>query len=445
MQDQVNNSVLIVDDEEQIIKSLRRALKPLNLNISSALNGQDALELLKNDKISLIISDQRMPGMYGVEFLSKSREYSPNSVRILLTGYADIDATIDAINSGDIKYYLSKPWDDNNLLSRVKESLELYNLGLSNRKLSRALSLQNKKLKEFNDNLENKVNEQTEVIRNKHDELSSRFIETIKALTTIIGLRFKEIDSHSNRVALMVESLCQKLDLSSKEKQDIIIASYLHDIGKIVISDKLMKKSEQNYTNEERIDMQRHSILGQTCICYIGGFEEVGVIIRHHHENYEGNGYPDNLVEQRIPLGSRIIRVVDEFDRIAYENGYPNQNKLKESAAYLVQYSGSLFDPEIVKKFIEYDIMNYLSTRDYNETKVVKTCELTEGMKIAADIYSQGDMFLLPKGATLSRGMINRIVKIDALDPIPNGIRIFKDIKNTGGKSVKKLQNTPGR
>ena len=146
MPDEFKHTILIVDDEEGILKSLRRLLNSLDVNVLTSPNGDKALDLLKSNQISLIISDQRMPGMTGVELLKKSRAISPDSVRILLTGYADIDATIEAINSGAIKYYLNKPWDNEFLLSRIQESLDLYKMVIENKKLNKLLFKRNEEL-----------------------------------------------------------------------------------------------------------------------------------------------------------------------------------------------------------------------------------------------------------------------------------------------------------
>ena len=116
MSSNFKHTVLLVDDEEGILKSLKRLLKVLDIDIITAQTGNEALEALRRNRVSLIISDQRMPGMTGVELLCESREVAPDAVKILLTGYADVEATKDAINSGAIRYYFNKPWDDEFLL-----------------------------------------------------------------------------------------------------------------------------------------------------------------------------------------------------------------------------------------------------------------------------------------------------------------------------------------
>ncbi len=278
----------------------------------------------------------------------------------------------------------------------------------------------------MNKTLEQRVAEQTKEIRGKNEELNRSFMETIKSFSTILELRYKDVGSHSQRVAALTDKLCKGYNLNQKEYQDIVIAAYLHDIGKVGIADKIIRKPASDYTKTELEEIKKHPILGQSCVYNISGFEDIGMIIRHHHENYNGSGYPDNIREQQIPLGSRIIRIADAFDNLAFDKGYPNHDVLSESAASLVQFAESWYDPDIVKKFIKYDLAKSFLHKDSSSTIVVKTFELEEGMITASDIHTNSGMFLLPKGARLSSGMIMRIMKIDKVDPIPEGVNVYK-------------------
>lgn len=435
MQAEFKHTVLVVDDDEGILKALKRLLANLEVDVYTAGSGQEALNLLKNQPVSLIISDQRMPNMTGVEFLQRSREISPDSIRVLLTGYADIDATVDAINKGAIKYYFNKPWDDEFLLSRLRESLEMYKVTSENKRLTKLTRRQNQQLKELNASLEQKVEEQTTEIKEQHHELVQSFMETIRAFSTIIELRFEEVGSHSQRVATLVKRLLEDLNLGRKEYQDIFIAAFLHDIGKVSIPDRIIAMAPNRYTSADTEIVTRHPILGQSCVYNITGFEEIGIIIRHHHENYDGSGYPDGLREGRIPLGSRIIRIADSFDHHAFTKGYPDVKTSNDAAAHLVRHSRAKFDPDLVKRFIDYDIARDFLRGESSETRVLKPAELQEGMVVAGDIRTKHGMFLLPSGAKLSKGMIKRITKIHAADPILNGVEVYAQTEKKAGES----------
>ena len=418
---------MIVDDEELIRKSLLRLFKPLDAKLVVAADGQEALDLLQQHKPAVIVSDQRMPRMTGVEFLAKSRDLSPDSIRILLTGYADIEASISAINGGAVKYYLTKPWDDDVVFSRVQESLDLFGVLNENRRLQKLTDEQNHKLKRLNITLHQKVQEQTKEIRAQHEELKQSFMETIKAFSNIIEMRSQDIGSHSQRVASLVKRMISGMELSEQEAQDIVVAAFIHDIGKIGLPDRLSKKSYAQMTMADQEMVRQHPILGQSFVMAITGFENIGLIIRHHHEDWDGTGYPDNLRDQAIPLGSRALRLVNEFDHFAFADDYPDLPTLNRAAAHIVQHSGSRFDPNMVKRFIDLDVAKLLYHGEVTEIMGVKPEDLKEGMVVAHDIKTRSGLFLLPRGATLSTGMIGRIRKIHAVDPVAEIVRIYKN------------------
>src|SRR5664279_1029096 len=236
--------VLFVDDEENILRSLGRLFMDEEFETVTAGSGGKALELLGNDRdFAVIISDQRMPEMTGSEFLALAREASPESQRILLTGYADIGATIDAINKGGASRYITKPWNDGELLQTVRDSVNRYLLLQENRRLTELVRIQNEELKEWNGNLKHRVLEQTGDIRKKNgelqemiDRLRKNFEGTIDAFSNLVELHNPEARSHSRIVARIAERAAGLLGLPEQDAETVRVAALLHDIGKIGIS-----------------------------------------------------------------------------------------------------------------------------------------------------------------------------------------------------------------
>lgn len=432
MSNQLRQKILLVDDEKHILKALLRLLKELDADIVTANNGEEALAVLVKDNISLIISDQCMPQMTGVEMFKHAKKISPESVRILLTGYADIDVTVDAINKGEVKYYLNKPWDDTQLFSQIKESLEGQRIKAENRRLAVSIANKNRQLELLNNSLEQKVAEQTELISKQHKDLQLSFMETIKAFSTVLEMRFKEVGFHAHRIATLAKELVEHLDMTPKERRDIVVSAFLHDIGKIALSEDLLKKDHKYYTLIDSKEYQKHSIIGQSCICSIRGFESIALTIRHHHEEYDGSGFPDRLKGDEIPLGARIIHILDTYDREAFLDGHPNKEVLNTASANLIKYSGSRFDPKIVKRIIEHDIGHQYFLKEASLTVLLRPNELSPGMVVCEDVYTENGLFVLPKGARLSIGMIKRINKIHAADKIRRGIEVSKTNSREG-------------
>ena len=165
--------VLFVDDEENILRSLKRLVLDEEWSVLTATSGAEGLAVLRKDgPVAVIISDQKMPGLSGTEFLAQTRELSPESQRLILTGYADIHVAVAAINEGGVHRYLTKPWKDQDLLQCLRDSVERYTLRQENRALSDLARRQNEELKEWNAKLKKRVLEQTANIRQKNDALS---------------------------------------------------------------------------------------------------------------------------------------------------------------------------------------------------------------------------------------------------------------------------------
>ena len=158
-------TLLFVDDEANILSSLKRLFRPSGYRIFTAESGAAGLEIMAHEPVDMVISDMRMPEMNGAQFLEKVRENWPDTVRILLTGYADIGSTIEAINKGQIYRYISKPWEDNDIVITVRQALERRELEREKARLEELTRVQNEELKELNANLENKVRERTEELR----------------------------------------------------------------------------------------------------------------------------------------------------------------------------------------------------------------------------------------------------------------------------------------
>jgi len=171
-------TILFVDDEEMVLKSLSRLFRKAPYRVLTAGGGQLGLDLIEGgEKPSIIVSDQSMPEMYGAEFLERASKLLPDSVRLLLTGYSDMDAATDAINKGGIYRYLNKPWDDGELKKAIRDALDLFNLVQDKKRMTRELSEKNKELADWNQHLEKKVEERTQALRKTYGQLQTKVKE----------------------------------------------------------------------------------------------------------------------------------------------------------------------------------------------------------------------------------------------------------------------------
>src|SRR3990167_4735970 len=246
------NTILIVDDEENILKTLERLLEDEGYRVFFADRGLKGLEIIKHEDIHLVISDHKMPGMDGIKFLYEVKKISPDTIRIMLTGFADVDIAIKAINEGEVYRFIPKPWNNVELLSTVKQGIEYYNLQKKLDRLNKLLQSQNTELKEWNFKLEQKVADQTKHIRDL-------FLDAIKSLVFALEAKDKYTEGHARRATEYATDICKKMSFSKEYLEDIQLGSLLHDIGKIGIKEYVLDKKE-NLAKEEYDHIQTHEI-----------------------------------------------------------------------------------------------------------------------------------------------------------------------------------------
>lgn len=178
---ETSHTVLCVDDEVNILNSLKRLLRKEQYTLLTASSGKEGLEILKENDVHLVMSDQRMPEMNGTEFLALIKDQHPEVIRIILTGYTEVDAITESINRGHIYKFFLKPWNDDNLKLEIRKALDQYDLIQDNKKLTQTILKQNEDLRKLNDALEEMVRKRTHelVLRNEALELSQTVLEDI--------------------------------------------------------------------------------------------------------------------------------------------------------------------------------------------------------------------------------------------------------------------------
>ncbi len=422
-------TILLVDDEEFIIKSLQRLLMDESYSILTSSSGGEALEILKQHDVSVIVSDQRMPEMTGSEFLSLSKKTHPDAIRILLTGFSDIGSTIEAINKGEIYKYITKPWDDDSLKFTIKEAVETFALRRENKRLT-------EELKEWNLKLEQRVKEQTIDIqkRNKalivlNERLKKNFQSSLEAFASLIELRDPNISNHSKNVEGLSVLIAKQMELSQKETDTIAAAALLHDIGKIGIVDSILKKEFKEMNFEERKAMEQHPIRGQTSLAPVEDLREAGVLVRHHHEWVNGSGYPDRLKTDEIPLGSKIIAVADAVDRLA------NPGKQSDRCDFM-----KAFEIVLGGREIKYDakvldaarpVIKELSRNVYKmigaEEDEIPPDKLLPGMILSRDLRSGTGVLIMPQTTILNDEKIAYLQRLFDMDPSKGGVFVTKE------------------
>jgi cyclic di-GMP phosphodiesterase len=338
-----NMVLLVVDDDPRVVSSIKRVLHSENMEILSAGSGLEALDIVKSNHVGVVLSDQRMPEMDGVSFLSHVRDYDPDVVRLLLTGYASVDSAMDAIKRSQIFEYLTKPWEPDALKGALHRAFEHHFLTKENQRLQRLAQQQNFQLRQLNNTLEMRVKERT-------SQLATAVREGISMLSLAAEARDDTTGDHIRRIQHLTHCTCLMLGQPEAQAEQVGFFSMMHDVGKIHIPDHILNKKGSLAPEEWRI-MQSHTIAGEKILGSSPYYEVARQIARSHHEWVDGSGYPDGLKDSAIPLAARIVSVVDVYDALTHERPYKKAWPVEKALSEIRRLTGRQFDAGVVEAF----------------------------------------------------------------------------------------------
>ena len=327
--DRLNASpkILVVEDNKVTNAMITDFLLEKKITVDQAHNGLDALKLMEGNRYDIVISDIIMPGIDGIELLRRIKEKDSNQEVIMVTSSVDISHSIEAIKLKATDYII-KPIDFAELEGSVQKVL-------GKAKLSR-LQKEHKTVLEF---------KMVEEFQRAH----SVFYDAVQSLIHAIEARDTYTEGHSKRVTLYTRSLIEALELETEAAREIGLASQLHDIGKLGMSDFVLNKNGK-LTEEEFDLMRKHPEVGYNILNPILP-EQALFAVRHHHERWDGGGYPHGLAEDAIPLGARIIALADTFDAITSERIYRPARTPLQAGEEILRCSGTQFDPDLATTF----------------------------------------------------------------------------------------------
>jgi putative nucleotidyltransferase with HDIG domain len=345
----MSHAVVFVDDEVNILRALQRLLRHEPFEVLTASRPADALELIARSGAQVVVSDQRMPEMSGVDLLAAVRERHPGVVRVMLTGNHEMDVAVDAVNRGEIYRLITKPWSDEELRTTLHQAFEQWDLRQEIRRLNHVTREQNLRLQDLNRTLEEKVRDRTKQLAEKHLELRIAYVQTIKALAEAVDAKDAYTRGHSERVGVYSSKIALELGLPKDLIERVYIAGLLHDVGKIGVRDAVIRKPDK-LTPAEYGEMQQHSEIGARILETVAFLSDVVECVRHHHEWWDGSqrGYPDRLRGDAIPLPSRVILIADTVESMTSDRPYRDGLPLDAAVAELRRFSGSQFDPKVV-------------------------------------------------------------------------------------------------
>lgn len=340
----MEDKILIVDDEEAVRHILDKRLSMEGYFCKTSNNGKEALEHFYKESFSLIISDIKMPEMNGIELLKRVKAIHPKMKMIMVTAYPEIEMAVEAMKFGAYDF-LIKPVDLELVVLSVKRALESKRL--------------EEEIEAYHNRLEELVEERTAKLRQAYRILKKAHLDSVKVLVEAIDAKDPYTRGHSDRVKKMSLRIARGFGFSEERLEALEYGALLHDIGKIGIKDEILQKQGPLSPEEYQI-IQAHPLIGEKIVEGVEFFRDKIPMIRHHHEHYDGKGYPDGLAGEKIPLEARIITVPDAFDAMTSIRPHRKVRPLQEVLEEMEKFRGTQFDPQILDYFIKEKVYKLL-------------------------------------------------------------------------------------
>ena len=416
--------LLLVDDEEPILNSLRRLLRGQPYEVLLATSGAQALEIMAQQPIDLVMSDARMPNMDGATLLAHVHQRYPDTLRIMLTGYADPSAIIKAINEGQIHRYISKPWHDEEMLLTLRQSLAYQHSERERLRLVQETWDQNEKLKLLNATLEKHVAARTSELQQTADmldlayeELKRSYVTGTEVFSLLANLRLPPAKQTNRQIIELVRVYCKLHGLDEGSSRDLTMAAALYNIGKLSWTDSMMSTPSDLLHHNDRERYRGYPKQSESLLMTLDPMKDAARLILHHQERWDGSGFPDRLKGEAIPFGSRLLKLAVDFIELQRGLILERQMNSDEALVYIRQYAGRLYDPELVEDFIQV-CATYLSdvTLADPTVKVLTTRDLAAGMILARNLNADNGMLLLNAGKVLNGPLVEKLIAFEAME-----------------------------
>ncbi|MFM8879734.1 MAG: HD domain-containing phosphohydrolase [Verrucomicrobiota bacterium] len=413
--------ILVVDDEDIVRIALRETLRRERYGVTACPSPEEALKALQKEAFAVIISDYQMPGMTGLDFLAKAKQIQPDATRILITAVLSLDTVIEAINKGEIYRFIVKPWIREELLATVRNAVQRHELIVRNTVLQATTLAMNEQLVTLNKALESRANAEADQ-RRRLAELNSalelNLHHSVQLCLKVLHSFHPTLGTQARRVFGLCRAMADTLRLSDSDRQTLELSAWLHDIGLVGTPRGLIRKwlqKKEKLTPTEQSQIEQHPILGEELVDFVAHLQPVGRVIRGHHEQFDGRGYPDRLAGKEIPWLSRVLAVAVAYAELPTPHA--------EAVENLTLGSGWRFDPEAVRLLLR-SLPNASLPRQERE---VCPSELVAGMTLAAGVKTLGGMLLAPAGQVLTEAQVEAIRNHHLLETLAPVLLVYAD------------------
>lgn len=326
-------SILVVDDEEPIRNALKKFLTQQGYDVSTAASGDEALKALQRQKIACVLLDVRMPGRSGIDLVPQIIEIEPTVAILMLTAVNDATTAALCMQRGAMDY-LTKPIDLSDLARAILRAI---------RKRDSMIEQQN-----LNQWLKEEVAVRTAELRRERQKLERLSVATLEALVNALEAKDAYQRGHSARVADMAAMIAAEMGLNDEDVEKVRMAGRLHDIGKIGVREEILNK-EGPLTTDEYETVKQHVVVGSQILAPLAHLGEIISFVRSHHERWDGQGYPDKIRGDAIPLGARILGTAEIYDALTTSRPYQEKMPPEVAVERMRDLAGTVVDPEVYR------------------------------------------------------------------------------------------------
>ncbi|HEX2853457.1 MAG TPA: HD domain-containing phosphohydrolase [Opitutaceae bacterium] len=412
-------TILIVDDEPIVLSALKDTLERERFHVVACNSPVKALAIIAERDFAVIISDQKMPEMMGLDFLIESRRLRPNASRILITAVLALPTIVDAINKGEIFRFVAKPWLREELIATVRNAVQRHELVTQNEALHAETRDLNTRLFTANAELAERVvdlERQHQRLDTANRQLATNYEHSLELCRRILTTYDPILGNQAKTLVEFATQMAATDNFTEEERHALRASAWLCDLGLIGVPREMLRAfrtKSDSLTEREQLMMHHHPIYSQTLATLVDDAPGVGESTRSHHERYDGAGYPDGLSRDAIPWTARCLAVAVAF----VESGLPKAAAIEA----ILAESGQAFDPEAVRLFLKVTNLVQLP----RQVREIMLHELETGMVLASGIYSPHGLLLIAEGQPLSPRTISKIHSHNQITPLSQRLLVY--------------------
>jgi response regulator RpfG family c-di-GMP phosphodiesterase len=414
-----STTILIVDDEPIVLGALKETLERERFHVVACNSPIKALTILAERDFAVIISDQKMPEMVGLDFLIESRRLRPNASRVLITAVLALPTIVDAINKGEIFRFVAKPWLREELIATVRNAVQRHELVTQNNALHAETRDLNTQLVTANAELAKRVEDlerQHQQLDAANRRLATNYEHSLELCRRILTTYDPILGNQAKTLVEFAVQMAATENFTDEERHALRASAWLCDLGLIGVPREMLRAfrtKSDSLTERERLTLHHHPIYSQTLATLVDDAPGVGDSTRSHHERFDGAGYPDGLSGDAIPWTARCLAVAVAF----VESGLPKAAAIDA----ILEESGKAFDPEAVRLFLKVTNLVQLP----RQVREIMLHELETGMVLASGIYSPHGLLLIAEGQPLSPRTIQKIHSHNQITPLSQRLLVY--------------------